>query len=171
MSGTGIREAIEKITRMIAEQPEKARSKGVPATARLLDGLRCEIKGPNGEALLVDMPTTMGGGGSAPNPGWLFRASLASCTTIAIAMRAAMLRLRLTTLEVTVESTADLRGNLGLDDKISAGLSSLTTRVKIGGVDVSEEQLRQLVEWGEGHSPMTCTVRNSPTYSLIVEVV
>lgn len=171
MSGTSIREAIEKVSRVIAEQPEKAKSKGVPATARLLDGLRCEVKGPNGEALATDMPTTMGGGGSAPNPGWLFRASLASCTTTAIAMRAAMLGLRLTTLEVTVESTADVRGNLGLDSQISAGLSSLSTRVKIGAADASEDQLRQLVQWGENHSPMTCTVRNSPAYSLIVDVV
>ena len=108
---------------------------------------------------------------SAPNPGWLFRASLASCTTTAIAMRAAMLGLRLTTLEVTVESTADVRGNLGLDDAISAGLSSLTTRVKIGAAGVPEDQLRQLVQWGEIHSPMTCTVRNSPAYSLVVDVV
>ena len=171
MSGTRIREAIEKVSRVVMEQPEKARSKGVPATARLLDGLRCEVKGPNGEALVTDMPTTMGGGGSAPNPGWLFRASLASCTTTAIAMRAAMVGLRLTTLEVTVESTSDVRGNLGLDDEISAGLSSLSTRVKIGAAEVSEDQLRHIVQWGETHSPMTCTVRNSPTYSLIVEVV
>lgn len=168
---SGIREAIEKVGRAVMEQPEKARSKGVPATSRLLDGLRCEVKGPNGEALLTDMPATMGGGGSAPNPGWLFRASLASCTTTAIAMRAAMLGLRLTTLEVTVESTADVRGNLGLDDAISAGLSSLTTRVKIGAAGVPEDQLRQLVQWGEIHSPMTCTVRNSPAYSLVVDVV
>lgn len=171
MSGTSIREALEKVSRVVIEQPEKAKSKGAPATARLLDGLRCEVKGPNGEALITDMPATMGGGGSAPNPGWLFRASLASCTTTAIAMRAAMLGVRLTTLEATVESTADVRGNLGLDDEVSAGLSSLTTRVKIGAEDVPADQLRQLVEWGEGHSPMTCTVRNSPTYSLVVEVV
>lgn len=171
MSGTSIREALEKVTRAIADQPGKARSKGAPATSRLLDGFRCEIHGPNGEVMLTDMPTTMGGGGSAPNPGWLFRASLASCTTTAIAMRAAMLGLRLTTLEVTVGSTADLRGNLGLDDRISAGLSSLATLVRIGAENASEDQLRQLVQWGEKHSPMTCTVRDPPEYSLIVEVV
>ena len=50
---SGIREAIEKVGRALMEQPEKARSKGVPATSRLLDGLRCEVKGPNGEALLT----------------------------------------------------------------------------------------------------------------------
>jgi len=66
---------------------------------------------------------------------------------------------------------ADLRGNLGLDDRISAGLSSLSTRVRIGAQGVSAGQLHELVHWGEDHSPMTCTVRNSPESSLVVEVV
>lgn len=171
MPGPDIREALEKVARAIAAEPGKASTKGAPATARLLDGLRCEVTGPNGEALVTDMPVAMGGGGAAPNPGWLFRASLASCTTTAVALRAAMLGVRLRTLEVTVESMADLRGNLGLDDKVSAGLSSLATRVRIGADDLSEDELRQIVQWGEAHSPMTCTVRDSPAPTLSVEVV
>ena len=61
MSAINISEAIEKTSRMLAEQPEKARSKNVPATARFLDGLRCEVTGPNGETLHTDMPLAMGG--------------------------------------------------------------------------------------------------------------
>lgn len=171
MPGRDIREALEKVAQAIAAEPGKASTKGAPATARLLDGLRCEVTGPNGEALVTDMPVAMGGGGTAPNPGWLFRASLASCTTTAVALRAAMLGVRLRTLEVTVESTADLRGNLGLDDKVSAGLSSLATRVRIGADDLSEDELRQIVQWGEARSPMTCTVRDSPAPLLSLEVV
>ena len=170
MPGADIREALERIARAIAAEPGKASTKGAPATARLLDGLRCEVTGPNGEALITDMPVAMGGGGAAPNPGWLFRASLASCTATAVALRAAMLGVRLKTLEVTVESMADLRGNLGLDDKVSAGLSSLATRVRIRGENASEEELRELVRWGEAHSPMTCTVRDSPAPTLSVEL-
>jgi hypothetical protein len=54
MSATGVREAIEKTSKVLAEQPEKARSKNVPATARLVDGLRCEVTGPNRESLHTD---------------------------------------------------------------------------------------------------------------------
>jgi uncharacterized OsmC-like protein len=171
MSAASVREAIEKTTKVLAEQPEKARSKNVPATARLADGLRCEVTGPNGETLHTDMPPAMGGAASAPNPGWLLRAALASCTTTAIAMRAARLGVDLTTLEVTVESSSDNRGLLGLDDKISAGLSSLATRVRIGAADAAPDQLRELAQWGDHHSPVACTARIPPSYALEVEVV
>jgi len=171
MSTANVRDAIEKTSRAIAEQPEKARSKNVPATARLLEGLRCEVKGPNGESVHTDMPPAMGGAASAPAPGWLLRASIASCTATAIAMRAAKLGLNLSTLEVTVESNSDSRGLLGLDDKVSAGLSSIATRVKIGAQGVSADQLRALAEWGDNHSPVACTARSAPSYALEVEVV
>ena len=171
MSTASIREAIEKISSVITKQPEKARAKNIPATARLLDGLRCEVKGPNGEGVLTDMPPAMGGTASAPAPGWLLRASIASCTATAIAMRAAKLGVSLTTLEVTVDSYSDNRGLLGLDDQISAGLSPIKTRVRLGAHDVPADQLRALAEWGDHHSPIACTARSSPDYSLEVEVV
>jgi uncharacterized OsmC-like protein len=171
MASTNIREAIERTCRAIAEQPEKARSKSVPATARLSDGLRCEVKGPNGETVYTDMPPAMGGAASAPAPGWLLRAAVASCTATTIAMRAARLGINLTTLEVTAESSSDSRGILGLDENISAGLSHLMVRVRIGATGVPAVGIRELVEWGDNHSPVSCTARISPRYSLEVQVV
>ncbi|MCL4799467.1 MAG: OsmC family protein [Burkholderiales bacterium] len=171
MSAMGIREAIEKTAKGITEQPDKAKSKNVPATARLLDELRCEVRGPNGETVFTDMPSAMGGAASAPNPAWFLRAALASCTATAIAMRAARLGVDLATLEVTVESHSDHRGLLGLDDKVSAGLSSLATHVKIGANEVPSDQLRELAQWGDQHSPVACTARIPPSYTLEVEVV
>jgi uncharacterized OsmC-like protein len=171
MSTTSIREALENLSRLITEQPEKARAKNVPAAARLLEGLRCEVKGPNGETLYTDMPPAVGGTASAPAPGWLLRASLASCTATTIAMRAAKVGVSLTSLEVTVESSSDNRGMLGLDDKISAGLSPITTRVRIGAISVAADQLRELAAWGDQHSPIACTTRSSCDCSLEVEIV
>jgi uncharacterized OsmC-like protein len=171
MSATKIREAIDNMGRLISEQPEKARAKHAAATARLVEDLRCEVKGPHGETVLTDMPPAMGGAASAPSPGWLLRASLASCTATTIAMRAAKLGIQLTTLEVTVDSSADHRGFLGLDDKVSAGLSPITMRVKVGASGVAADKLRDLVDWGDRHSPVGCTARESPAFALEVEVV
>jgi len=171
MPATDIREALDRLGRVLTAQPEKGRTKNVPATARLLEGLRCEVKGPNGETAYTDMPPAVGGAASAPNPGWFLRASIASCTATAIAMRAAKLGVQLTTLEVTVESQSDNRGMLGLDDRVSAGMSPITTRVKIGARDVPADQLRELAHWGDRHSPVGCTARESPTCSIEVEVV
>jgi uncharacterized OsmC-like protein len=144
MSATSIREAIEKTSKVLTEQPEKAKSKNVPATARLLDGLR-RRSGPTHRRRHVGVQgLAVRSGDLAPDPGWVLRAALASCTATAIAMRAAKLGVDLTTLEMTVESYSDNRGILGLDDKISAGLSSLATRVKIGAAGAPQDQLREL---------------------------
>ena len=65
-----IRDAIENLSAAIAADQSKARAKPVPATARLTDGLKCEVAGPQGQRMLTDMPPAMGGAASAPNPGW-----------------------------------------------------------------------------------------------------
>jgi uncharacterized OsmC-like protein len=170
MSVAHISEALDKVGKLIAEQPEKAKAKNAPATAKLLEGLRCEVKGPNGETAYTDMTRAMGGAASAPNPSWLFRAAVASCTSTAIAMRAAKQGISLTTLEVTVESSSDSRGLLGLDEKVSAGLSQIVCRVKIGADGVAPERLRELAEWGDRHSPIACTTRNTPDFAIEIEV-
>jgi len=59
---------------------------------------------------------------------------------------------------------------LGLDERISAGLSAIVVRVKIAAADVPAERLRALVEWGDSHSPIGCTTRDPAGYSLEVEV-
>jgi uncharacterized OsmC-like protein len=132
MTDSQVRAALERLSQTIADQPEKAKAKHASATAVLESGVRCRVTGSAGEQIATDMPPAMGGNASGPNPGWFFRASLASCCATVIAMRAARLGVNLTTLEVTVESDGDHRGILGLDERISAGMSSLRTTVRIG---------------------------------------
>ena len=138
--------------------------------ARLVEGLQCEVTGPYGERLITDMPPAMGGKASGPNPGWLLRSAMASCTATVIAMRAANLGVALEMLEVVVESESDNRGILGLDDRVSAGLRVVHTKVKIRG-DADAESLREIVAWAEAHSPVGCTVRKAHASSLEVLVV
>jgi uncharacterized OsmC-like protein len=168
---SNVAEAIGKLAKRFADQPDKARTKNAPATATLEDSLKFHVIGPAGEKLLTDMPPPMGGAGSGPNPGWLLRAALASCNATVIAMRAAQLGVKLKTLEVTVESDSDNRGLLGLDENISAGLFDLRTRVKIGAEGATPAQLREMVEWGEAHSPVGCTIRNAPSATTDIEIV
>ena len=164
-----IREALERLRGQIAAQPEKARARPGPTTARIVQGLRCEVRGPNGETVSTDMAPAMGGEASAPPPGWLMRASLASCTATCIAMRAATLGAQLTLLEVSVESDADQRGMLGMDERIPAGPSAFGAKVRIGAAGVPADELRALAEWADRHAPVASTARGSPRYSLEVE--
>lgn len=171
METADINSALKSLRDKIADQPEKAMAKHVPATARIENGLKCLVEGTRGELIETDMPNAMGGNGSAPNPGWVFRASLASCCATVIAMQAAQQGIELTTLEVTVESDGDLRGILGLDDTITAGMSSLKTNVRIGADNATPEQLREIVEWGSAHAPVGCTVQNAPGNATVIDIV
>lgn len=157
MSVTQIREAIEKVSKVLAEKPEKARIKNPSATAVLADGLKCEVTGPAGEKLQTDMPAGVGGGASAPNPGWLMRAALASCNATCIAMRAARFGVNLSKLEVTVASESDNRGMLGLDENVSAGLQDLRVHVRVSAPGTPAPELSELVRWACSHSPVGCT--------------
>jgi len=170
MSDPGIRKAIEQLSAAIAADPAKSRAKNVPATARLTGGLRCEVTGPQGQRLETDMPPAMGGSASAPNPGWFLRSAIASCMATVIAMRAAKLGVTLEALEVTVDSDADLRGILGLDDKVSAGQHAVRTTVRIRG-SADAQTLRAIVAWADAHSPVGCTLRDAPACSLDIQVL
>jgi len=166
-----IRASLEKRNAVLEAHPEKAHIRGGPETATLEGGLRCRVDGPNDQRIYTDMPPALGGGGSAPNPGWYLRAAIASCTATVIAMRAAHLGITLTTLSVSVEADTDQRGLLGTDQRISAGVSTLRTRVRIGAGGTDPDTLRELVVWGDAHSPVACTVRNAPACSVDVEIV
>jgi uncharacterized OsmC-like protein len=168
MSNTTVREALEHLSTAIHADPAKARVKSA-ATARLANGLRCEITGPRDQRAASDMPPGMGGTGSAPNPGWLLRAAMASCTATVIAMRAAKLGVVLTQLEVTVESESDNRFLLGLDESIAAGLGGWRMSVDISG-NAAPETLQEIVSWADAHSPVGCAVRQAAACSVDVQV-
>ena len=83
-----IRTAIETASGYLAEHPEAAAGTDAAATAVREEGLRFRVEGPNGD-LISDMSKTVGGGATAPTPGWLLRAALASCDATTVAMEAA----------------------------------------------------------------------------------
>jgi uncharacterized OsmC-like protein len=169
-SHAAIAQAVERLGEAIRTEPAKARAKNVPATARLVDALRCEVTGPQGQGFATDMAPALGGAASAPNPGWFLRGALASCAATVIAMRAAKLGVALELLEVAVDSDSDLRGILGLDDSLPAGHVVVRTKVRIRG-DAPPQVLREIVAWADAHSPVGCTVKDGAACSLEIDVV
>src|SRR5256885_13627717 len=149
MDNSTIATALNSLSKAFEANPGKARAKYAPATATLLNGLKCRVTGPSGEQIETDMPGSMGGGGSSPNPGWFFRASLAACCSTMIAAQAARLGIDLTELEVKVAGEGNHRGMLGLDKNISAGHLALRTHVRISSRNANTEELRELVTWAE----------------------
>lgn len=153
-SARSIGDAIRRARAYLNRRPEKARYTDAAAIARLEEGLRCRVEGPGGAAVVTDMSTGVGGRGSAPSPGWLLRAAHAACDVTLIAMRAADLGIDLARLEVIVDSESDDRGLLGMDDSVPPGPLLTSVRVSIAAPGVPESQLRSIVDWAHGHSPV-----------------
>lgn len=171
MTMAEIRQSIEGVVKFFEENPQKGRINDTAAVAVVEEGLRCRASGPRGAVLLSDMPRSVGGGGAAPTPGWLLRAALANCDATVIAMRAAQLGIVLTMLEVSVDSESDDRGLLGIgNDPVPAGPLSMRVRVRIAADDIAPEQLREIVEWAEAHSPVGDAIRRSVPLSTEIKI-
>lgn len=154
MGSAAIKQAIGAASAYLSAHPADAMSTDSAATATIVDGLVARVTGPNGESLTTDMVPSVGGGASAPSPGWFLRAAEASCVATLIAMRAAMLEIALETLEVTVDSVSDDRGLLGIDDSVPAGPLSGRVAVRLGAAGVDAATLEEIARWGVAHCPV-----------------
>lgn len=170
MSVEHIQNSVNGIIAYLKENPKDALSTSPPVTAVMEEGLRCRATGDKGQSIVTDMPEAVGGGGSAPSPGWLSRAALATCDATRIALRAAELGIALDKLEVTTNSVDDDRGLLGLDSSVRAGPLSIRTRVTIGAAGVSEKVLREIVDYAVTHSPVADSCRGETPLTLEVTI-
>jgi uncharacterized OsmC-like protein len=153
-----IKDAVANASAYLAAHPGEARYRDSPAVATVTSGLSVTVIGQGGESVTTDMPAGIGGGASAPSPGWLMRAATASCVASLIAIRAAVVGTDLGPIEVAVDSESDDRGILGLDDAIDAGALSVKVVVSLGGPDAGKEGVRELVDWAISHCPVTDTI-------------
>lgn len=135
-----IKTALEGARGYVSSHPDEASYTDTVARAVADSGLRVQVAGPDGEELTTDFPTSVGGSGSAPSPGWFLRAAEASCVAALVVMRAASVGLTAIRVEVTVDSISDDRGILGLDDAITAGPASTRVAICASGVDPATQR-------------------------------
>jgi uncharacterized OsmC-like protein len=144
-----IRKTVERNIELLALKPARGQLTRT-TTARLVDGLRCEIEEGSWK-FHADLPAKVGGEDTAPTPGALGRGALASCLTIGIAIWAARLGVPMERLEVEVQADFDARGELGM-----AGAAPGYTEVRyVVGVDspAPREKLDEVLALAERHSP------------------
>src|SRR3972149_1416887 len=141
-----IRESMQGVIEYYSQNPDDALSQDKEAVAIVEEGLRVRATGPDGQSLVCDMPKGLGGGASAPSPGWMMRAALANCEAVMIALRAAQVGVDLTTLEVRVDSISDDRGMLGMDDSKPAGPLNMKISIRIGAEEIPAKTLHEVVE-------------------------
>jgi uncharacterized OsmC-like protein len=163
-----IRSAIETAAGHLTKHPEAAVGTDAAATAVLEEGLRFRVEGPKGE-VITDMSKTVGGGATAPTPGWLLRAALASCDASGVAMEAARDGVELTDLTVTVESESDFRGVLGVDDSVHPGPLAVRVRIQLAAGNATKDQLREIIQRAVSRSPVGDAL--SRAVSMTTEIV
>jgi uncharacterized OsmC-like protein len=163
-----IGEAVRGAREYLTAHPDEAAYIDSPANARLDSGLRVSVQGPDGASVSTDMPASVGGGGSAASAGWLMRAAHAACVATLVAMRAAEEGVRLTRLEVAVDSDSDDRGILGAplaegaeEAKVPAGPIRSRVRISLSADGVSEEALHQVATWAWQHCPVDDAMRRA----------
>jgi uncharacterized OsmC-like protein len=158
--------AIRGATEYLLAHPEEARYTDSKAVATLREGLRVEVRDPNGRTIETDMPKGIGGGDSAPSPGWLFRAALAACDVTLVGMRAAQLGVKLDRVEVSIDSESNDYGILGIDESVPAGPLSVRTQVTIEAAEVDPAIINELVEWASAHCPVCDAVKRAVPVSV-----
>ncbi len=163
-----IRNAMSQASNYLAEHPDAALATDSAATAVREDGLRFRIDGP-WASLTSDMAESVGGGASAPTPGWLLRSALAACDATLVAMEAARDGVDLTELEVKVESESDFRGVLGVDGSVHPGPLAVRVRTRVAATDATDDQLRTIVERAESRSPVRDALAREMTITTEVD--
>lgn len=161
--------ALQRVREIFLEKPAAAHRPNSSATATWAGGLACDIVGPAGEHAVTDMPPPMGGSGQGANPGWLMRASMASCAATSIAMHAAMRGIVLRALSVKVDSDSDVRGLVGIAD-VPTAFQNLRMSIHLAAPGVDEAVLRDLAEGACKGSPVGATLLARNTVALSVSV-
>ncbi len=164
-----IAEAVAGATRYLTDHPEEARYRDSVAVARLVEGLRVEVRGADGSSLQTDMPKGIGGTETAPSPGWILRAAIASCVASLIAIRAAVLGVELGSVEVSVDSESDDRGILGMADDVPAGALSTRIAVAITAAGRPANDVEALVQWAVDHCPSSEALRRVVPLEVVIE--
>ena len=166
MAASDIAAAISGAREYLATHPADARYRDPAASATIADGLRVRVTGSDGSSLVTDMVTGIGGGGSAPSPGWVYRAAYASCVATLIAMRAANDGFSVDGLEVVVDSESDDRGILGLSPDVPAGPLNVRVAVTASAPGADAVKIRAAIE----DAVRLCPVHDATVRAVPVEV-
>jgi uncharacterized OsmC-like protein len=95
----------------------------VSGSASITEGMRCEFT--QGELKAIsDMPKIVGGGATAPTPGFYARASIAGC--VATSIKAAAIRAGIALRKITVDLEMDFDdgASMGVGDRSAAPLET-----------------------------------------------
>ncbi len=119
---------------------------------------------------LIDEPLELLGGNAAPNPQEMLMSALNACVMVGYVAGAAVRGITLESLELHAEGDLDLRGFLGLDERVKPGYESIRYTVRIKG-DGTAEQFREIHEHVMKTSPNYFNISQPVRIGATLEVV
>jgi uncharacterized OsmC-like protein len=93
----------------------------------------------------VDEPFELLGQNTAPNPQEMLMAAFNACIMVGYVATAAVMGVHLTSAEIETEGELNLRGFLGIDEKVKPGYDSIQYTVRLAG-DGTKEQYEAIHE-------------------------
>ena len=166
--------AWRRVEGVLRRRPRTGLHADAPARARWNGGTLVTCTHESGAKLVTDMPTELGGDGSAVTPGWLLRAGLAACAATTIAMTAAAEGIELDALEIDASSNSDTRGLFGMSEmdgaRVDAGPRDVQLHVRVSARGVAPERLRALIEASHRRAPVSRALENPVPVKLRIDV-
>lgn len=114
--------------------------------------------------IIADEPNELLGQNSAPNPQELLMAALNACMSVGYAANAAMMGIKIHSLEIETDGTLDLRGFLGLDESVNPGYDEVSFVVRLH-TDAPRERVEEL------HKNVLKTSVNYANFSKAIRMV
>lgn len=145
-----IKSAVERVTKTLTQRPSFGLGTGL-SRATITNGLTCQVQEGNWK-FIADMPEQVGGNAAGPTPGVFGRAALGSCLAIGYMMRAAMLGISITSLEVEVQADYDDGALFGTSENVPPGYLEVRYSVTVDS-EASEKDIMRVINEADQHSP------------------
>ena len=153
-----IAEVIDATKAALQSAPEQAQA-NFEAHHSLVGPCEVTVKVGSGHEFTVDEPQAFGGGDVAANPAEYALAALGSCQAITYRVWAAQLGIKLDKVEISIDGDIDLRGFLGIDDRIRAGFNAVRIWVNLSGPE-PPARYEELAATVDAHCPILDLFRN-----------
>lgn len=143
------RATLERVIKAISLRPSVGQGTAV-TKVHLRPNLCAEVEdGP--WHFSVGMSEKYGGDNSAPNPGVYGRAAFGSCLAIGYSMWAARLGIPIDAISIEVQADYDVRGELGVEDRVPPGYSEIRYIVSVES-PASESDIMRLLDTADRYS-------------------
>lgn len=120
--------------------------------------------------LLGDEGTEVSGTGTAPGAIEELMYALSTCVIAEANANAALMGVKLTRLDVNIESDIDWHGLFALNPEVRPGITNMRMDITVAG-DADEEVLKKIATLGYEYSPVYETLRNGIKFTPKISVV